>query len=198
MLHGDWQQTSRLKSGGRQMILCAEMLLKRLARTVVCAMALAELLLPCTAFARQSEPNSQPAQAACTFDDGKQMNVRYHNAPESGRNLPSGKVWAPGGQPMLLFTDTTLAVGNSEIPVGAYSMYVIPQKRDWTLIVNRNVTPGTGYNESQDVVRIPMQVGELEQPQKQISIYFGHGAPKQCNMRIYYGLVGTWVEFQEK
>ena len=111
------------------------------------------------ALARQSDSKGQTAQAACTFDDGMQMSVRYLRAPESEKNLHSKKVWAPGGQPMVLFTDTPLEVGNSQIPVGAYSMYVLPDKREWTLIVNHDVTAGTGYQESQNLARIPMQIG---------------------------------------
>jgi Protein of unknown function (DUF2911) len=174
----------------------AELLNKVLGRTLVCAMAVSTMLLSSNAVAQAVDASSQPAQAACTFDDGKQMYVRYH--PDSEKDLPSGRVWAPGGQPILLFTDTTLELGNAEIPVGAYSMYVIPEKREWTLIVNRDVKPGSGYQKTQDLVREPMEVGELEQAQQQTSIYFGHSAAKQCNMRIYHGSVGTWVEFKEK
>ena len=43
---------------------------------------------------------------------------------------------------MLLFTQGATTLGGSPIPVGAFSMYVIPGRDEWTLIVNRNVTPG--------------------------------------------------------
>jgi Protein of unknown function (DUF2911) len=178
------------------MIALAELFYKILGRTLVCSMAASAMFLAPNASAQPVDSAGQPAQATCTFDDGSQMYVRYH--PDSEKNLPSGRVWAPGGQPMLLFTDTTLELGNSEIPVGAYSMYVIPEKREWTLIVNRDVKPGSGYQKDQDLVREPMEIGELEQAQQQTSIYFGHSAAKQCNMRIYHGSVGTWVEFKEK
>jgi hypothetical protein len=107
--------------------------------------------------------------------------------------LNQGKVcrplWEESGLLAALrcsFTSATLLVGNSEIPVGAYSVYAIPEKRDWTLIINRDVKFRRGlYKESQDIARAPMQVGELPQSQQQTSIYFAHSPPKQCNMRIY-------------
>ncbi|MBV9180152.1 MAG: DUF2911 domain-containing protein [Acidobacteria bacterium] len=175
------------------------MLLQELRLTVLLRLLFAGLLIvgPWPR-AQAADLNTNSTQAACTFDDGKQMSVDYSRAPESGKNLPAGKVWAPGGQPIVLFTTAPLIVGAWEIPVGAYSMWVIPEKRAWTLIVNRDVTPGSTYHAQEDLARVPMQVGELEQPQQKASIYFGHSAPKQCNMRIYYGMVGTWVEFQEK
>jgi Protein of unknown function (DUF2911) len=155
---------------------------------VFCAIAVTELFLTCAAIALPANGNPQLVQASCILDDGKQISVRYNPAPESGKSLPPavGKVWAPGGSPMFLFTSATLLVGNSEIPVGAYSVYAIPEKRDWTLIINRDVKFRRGlYKESQDIARAPMQVGELPQSQQQTSIYFGHSPPKQCNMRIY-------------
>ncbi|MGH9502865.1 MAG: DUF2911 domain-containing protein [Terriglobales bacterium] len=99
---------------------------------------------------------------------------------------------------MLLFTQTDLSLGKAEIPTGAYSMYVIPGKKTWTLVVNKNVTAGSPYDERQDLVRVPAEVGHLGQPVKRFQLAFGHVAPKQCNLRINYGRSGTWVEFMEK
>jgi DUF2911 family protein len=161
----------------------------------VCGLVIGGLVLAATASTQQSAANGS-AQAVCTFADGKQMYVRYDRAV--ARGLASGKLWAPGGSPMLLFTGTTLTVGGSQIPVGAYAMYAIPEKRDWTLVVNRDVSHGSRYDEGQDLVRVPMEVGSLDQATKHANIYFGYVAPKQCDMRIYYGAVGTWVQFREK
>ncbi|MGC2195571.1 MAG: DUF2911 domain-containing protein [Terriglobales bacterium] len=127
------------------------------------------------------------------------MSVRYHKEAISRQNgPPEGKVWVPGGMPMFLFTQSELLIGNSQIPIGAYSMYVIPQKENWTLILNKNVSEGSKYDEHQDLSRVEMQIGQLSEPNKQFSVFFGHVAPKQCNMRMYYGKTGTWVEFKEK
>jgi hypothetical protein len=43
-----------------------------------------------------------------------------------------------------------------------------------------------------------MPLGQLSEPQKALDVFFGHVAPKQCNMRIYYGKAGAWVEFKER
>ena len=136
------------------------------------------------------------ATATCNFEDGKQMSVRYDQ--ESGKTLHNGKVWTPGNEAMTLFTQTELLAGNADIPVGAYSLYIIPGKDNWTLIVNKNVSAPTKYDEHQDIVRMTMEKGELGQAEKQFNIVFGQMGPKQCNMRIYYGTTGTWAEFQEK
>ena len=99
---------------------------------------------------------------------------------------------------MLLFTQAELTLAKTAIPVGAYSMFVIPGKNSWTLIVNKNVTAGSKYDETQDLVRAPMETGQLSSPEKEFSVIFGHMAAKQCSMRFYYGKTGAWTEFMEK
>ncbi len=139
------------------------------------------------------------ASAVCNFQDGKQLIVRYQKEDRNGKSgLPAGKLWTPGGRPMLLFTQSELSISNSQIPIGAYSMYVIPQKEAWTLILNKNVTEGSKYDEQQDLLRAETQVGQLSKASERFSVFFAHVAPKQCNMRMYYGKIGTWVEFKEK
>jgi hypothetical protein len=127
------------------------------------------------------------------------MSVRYNTGVSADTKQPSkGKVWAPGESPMILFTQTGLSVGNSSIGTDAYSLYVVPGDKDWTLIVNKGVKPGSPYDERQDLLRTPMEIGEVSPPEKEFSVSFAHVAPKQCNMRIYYGGTGAWAEFREK
>lgn len=136
------------------------------------------------------------ATAFCTFQDGKQISVQYDKASVKKANLSSGKMWTPGDKPMVLFTQTDLTVGNTVVPVGAYSVYLIPAKDKWTLVINKSVKPGQ-YNEQQDLVREPMDVGQISEAQP-FSLVFAHVAPKQCNLRIYDGKTGTWAELKEK
>ena len=99
---------------------------------------------------------------------------------------------------MFFFTQSDVSIGGSQLPVGAYSMYVIPDKHNWTLIINKNVTAGSKYDEAQDLVRESIEVGHLSQAVDHAKVAFGHIAPQQCNMRIYYGNTGAWTEFHEK
>ena len=146
----------------------------------------------------QQKPAHPSASTLCTFADGKELSVRYEPEPFDKKQLPEGKVWQPGGTPTLLFTQAALTAGTSEIPAGAYSLYFIPAKKEWTLIVNKNVTAGSEYNEQQDIVRIPMEVGKLPSGADNLKIVFAHMAPQQCNMRLYRGKIGVWMEFKEK
>jgi hypothetical protein len=157
-------------------------------------------LLASASFA-QEEGAPQSVFRSCTYDDGNEVSVRYSDAVPQGkkRDLQNGKVWSPGDVPMLLFTQTAVRAGNAELPVGAYSMYVIPDKNSWTLIINRNVTAGAAYDEKEDVIRIPMQVGTLPNSVTEPQVSLGHIAPKVCSLRVDYGKVGAWADaFVEK
>ena len=149
----------------------------------------------------QNKPDQTKTEAAtCTFQDGKQMSVRYEPPEEAkkGGGFPIGELWPRSGSPMYLFTETALMVGDREIAPGAFSLYVIPGKEQWTLIINRAVSAGTPYDQQQDVMRQPMQIGQLSEPQQHLEVAFAHVAPKQCTMRIYYGKTGAWTDFKEK
>jgi hypothetical protein len=89
-------------------------------------------------------------------------------------------------------------LGRTEIPLGAYSIYLIPDRKNWTLMVNRNVTPGAAYNSAQDVAHAQMDVGEIPEPVKELQLSFAHLGPKTCSLRVYYQKTGAFTEFLEK
>jgi Protein of unknown function (DUF2911) len=163
----------------------------------ICAVLISQWLFATKAFT-QSDSDST-ATVSCDFDDGKEISVQYKKSAGVGKDEPrNGKVWEPGGVPMTLYTQTAVILNHVEIGVGAFSMYVVPNRKDWTLIVNRNVTPGAKYDQSQDIVRAPMELGDLTQPVKPMQVIFGHLAPKLCSIRLYYGNTGAFAEFTEK
>jgi hypothetical protein len=133
------------------------------------------------------------AQTFCTFADGNQVTIQYHAAVKEEPH--NGRVWSPG---ITLYVQTPLTLGTSQIPLGAYTIYLIPERKDWTLIVNKNITAGTPYNASQDVARGQMEVGEIPEPTKELQLSFAHMAPKQCSLRVYYQKTGAFVDFMEK
>jgi hypothetical protein len=157
------------------------------------------LLFPKALFSQDSADADQAA-SVCTFADGRELTVRYSRAAYDPKKEPApGKVWAPGDSAMSVFTESALRVGNAELPIGAYNMFFVPGRDNWTLIINRNVAAGSAYDEKQDIVRIPMSTGKLPQAEKTLSIYLGHIAPKRCEMRVDFGKVrADGMEFNQQ
>ncbi|HEV8048836.1 MAG TPA: DUF2911 domain-containing protein [Terriglobales bacterium] len=158
---------------------------------------MSQTFLGATAFAEDA--TDQTATITCDFTDGNEITVQYNNSAMSEKDQPrNGRVWLPGGSPMTLFTQVPLILNHVELAVGAYSMYVIPNKKDWTLIVSKNVTNPKTYDEKQDLVRAPMEMGGVNSPPKRLQASFAHVAPRQCSIRLYYESNGAFVEFSEK
>jgi hypothetical protein len=152
-----------------------------------------------TGAAQQTAADSLTGSAICTFDDGKQISVRYKPvAVGRAEQPPTGQVWAPGGSAMTLFTETGVAVGKTLVPAGAYTMYLLLNKKDWILIVSRNVTIDGKYDKNQDLVRANMQTGELSQAEGELKVFFGHTGPKQCETNVDYGKTRAWLDFVQK
>ncbi|PYV85704.1 MAG: hypothetical protein DMG93_00640 [Acidobacteria bacterium] len=150
------------------------------------------IMLLAVSFALSASALAQQ-NAFCDFDDGNQVNVQYSpNVKEQPRN---GRVWAPG---ITLYVQTPLTLGGKTIGLGAYSVFLIPDRKNWTLIVNKNVTAGAAYNSADDVARASMDIGEIPQPVNTLQLSFGHMGPKQCSLRVYYQKTGAFTDFMEK
>src|SRR5580704_18600625 len=101
---------------------------------LLCVMMLSPLLLT-IAVAQQPASDDQTMTTSCTFTDGNQVTLEYNiSHKEEPQN---GKVWMPGGAAMVLFAQTPLVLNNVQIPVGGYTMYVVPGKKTWSVIVSR-------------------------------------------------------------
>jgi hypothetical protein len=150
------------------------------------------IMLLAVSFALSASALAQQ-NASCDFDDGGQINIQY--SPTVKEQPRNGRVWAPG---ITLYVQTPLTLGGKTIGLGAYSVFLIPDRKNWTLIVNKNVTAGAAYNSADDVARASMDVGEIPQPVTTLQLSFGHMGPKQCSLRVYYQKTGAFTDFMEK
>lgn len=158
-----------------------------------------ELTLTSVAAMPQPSDRSESTTVVFDFDDDKQISVEYQSAPADHREgPPTGRVWMPSGSAVALFTSAALTVGSAEIPSGAYTMYFIPGKRDWTLIVSKNLAVKGKYDEKQDLLRAAMERGTLSEPEDQLKVSFAHTGPKRCELNVDYGKTKAWAEFKEK
>lgn len=131
--------------------------------------------------------------AICTFADGKQLTVRYTGLPAT-KPLDEGKVWPPPEAPMFLFTEIPVHIGQTTIPVGAFSLHAIPGKREWTLIVNSDVSQGAHYDEHHDIVRHAMEVATTPSARQHFRVDLGRIRPSTCEIRLTYNKTVAWAE----
>jgi hypothetical protein len=158
------------------------------------AVLISLLLSPCLV-AQSGGAASSTTQ--CNLDDGRQVYVRYNAVSTKNEKVPNGKPWAPGGSPMTLFTEAQLTLGSSMIPIGAYTVYPIAARDHWTLVVNKNVTPGAAYDETKDLARAPMETAQVAQPSDTLEVAFAHVGTR-CTLRIYIGKTASFADFMAK
>jgi len=137
------------------------------------------------------------SQTTCNLEDGRQVQIRYTPVSAKQERISNGKPWAPGGTPMTLFTDAQLTLGSSMIPIGAYTVYPIPARGNWSIVVNKNVTQGAAYDEKQDIARSQMETAQVESATEQLEVAFAH-VGNRCSLRVYIGKTASFVDFNAK
>ena len=170
-------------------------------RYVSSALLLVSLLPACAAFA-QDDP-APAASATCNFDQDKQLVVNYQRVALNPKKalatqVPFNKPWAPGGKPITLFTNGSVQVGPRVLGVGAYTLFVIPTTKHWTLVVSNSTDTSGAYDEKNDLVRVPMDAGELPNPESDLVVTFAHITPNECSLRVDLDKYGHFAVFQQK
>jgi Protein of unknown function (DUF2911) len=162
--------------------------------TLVCrAVFISILLTPFLA----AQSGSNQSTTTCNLEDGRQVYIRYTPVSTKQERISNGKPWAPGGTPMTLFTEAQLTLGTSSIPIGAYTIYPIPARGNWSIVVNKNVTAGAGYDEKQDVARTQMETAQVDSASEQLEVAFAH-VGNRCSLRVYIGKTASFVDFNAK
>jgi hypothetical protein len=101
---------------------------------------------------------------------GKTVTVNYGRPSARGRKImggvvPYNKIWRTGAnEATTLTTDVDLVLGGTTIPKGVYSLYTIPSKTSWRLVVNKEVgQSGLVYHPHLDLSRVKLQKVDLKE-----------------------------------
>ena len=58
-----------------------------------------------------------------------------------GKDIPYGKLWRTGAnEPTIFFNPIALTIAGIKVPPGVYSLYTVPARQDWEIIVNRSIS----------------------------------------------------------
>jgi len=58
-----------------------------------------------------------------------------------GENVPYGKLWRTGAnEPTVIFTPVALDIAGVKVAPGKYSIYSVPNEKQWEIIVNRSIS----------------------------------------------------------
>jgi len=122
-----------------------------------------------TAQEQKKKPLSPAAQATATLA-GKAITIDY-SAPSRrdrvimGGLVPYGKLWRTGANAATtLTTEADLMIGNLHVPAGTYTLFTIPNEKEWTLVVSKQsgLWGANGYDEANDLGRVAMTVAPIK------------------------------------
>lgn len=116
------------------------------------------------AFTACGQEKASPAKTAEGTVNGANITINYSSPAVKGRTIwgdlvPYGDVWRAGANEATIFeTDKDIKVEGQDLPAGKYSFYIIPGEEESTFIFNSETGQwGTQYDESKDVIRVPVQ-----------------------------------------
>jgi hypothetical protein len=89
-----------------------------------------------------------------------------------GQVVPWNRVWRTGAnEPTKIKLNGSIYFEGKELPPGEYSIFTLPAKEGWTLIINKQTNMwGTDHDPALDVMRVPMQTVNLNQPVELMTI----------------------------
>lgn len=144
---------------------------------------------------------SPPAKATFDLGSGKSITVDYSSPRAKGRKIygelvPFGQVWRAGANEATTFVTTAdIVVGGKPVPAGSYTIFTIPDKDKWTLIISKKTGEwGTDYpGPNNDLARIDMKVSTLPSLVENFTISFdkaGAGATMNLDWETTRASVG--------
>ncbi|APD06025.1 hypothetical protein UJ101_00478 [Flavobacteriaceae bacterium UJ101] len=92
-----------------------------------------------------------------------------------GDKIPYGKIWRTGANEateITFFQDVTF--GGKAVKAGTYSLFTIPNEKEWTIILNSdlNTWGAYSYDEKKDVVRFNVPVQHVDKVLEAFSMDF--------------------------
>jgi Protein of unknown function (DUF2911) len=121
-------------------------------------------------FFGRSRYTSPPASASIAIAS-KKISVEYYAPSMHGRKVmgglvPFGVVWCTGANwATKITTQANLQMGGLNLPAGSYSIWTIPNAKEWTLIINKQTGQfHLNYDASRDFGRTKMNLKTLDAP----------------------------------
>jgi len=126
------------------------------------------------------KPRPSPLEMVTMKYEDVYVKITYGRPHKRGRNifgdlLPYGEVWRTGANEATEITVTgSINLGGQIIKQGTYTLFTIPQKNHWTVILNSDLGQWGAYNYNSkfDVVRFDVPVVKSSEVYEPFTIGF--------------------------
>lgn len=132
-------------------------------------------------------------------DHSPMARIIYSRPHKNGREIfgklvPYGKVWRTGANEATEITIyNNMTISGKKIPSGTYTLYTIPTKTEWTIILNKKINTwgAFSYDSSMDIVRIKAPARKSAATIQDFSMAF---QPIDNGANLFIGWDDTYVK----
>ncbi|MES2265260.1 MAG: DUF2911 domain-containing protein [Bacteroidota bacterium] len=155
----------------------------------------------------QQEPRIPEASSTQTiiqdFGLGK-ITITYSRPNVKSRKIfgginPYGQVWRTGANwaTTVTFSENVLVEGN-KVPSGTYSLFSIPEKNSWTIILNKTVKQwgAYSYKQADDLLRFSVKPIDVKEKRETFTIAFANSTTKSTDMYIIWDRTAVPIHMQ--
>ena len=137
---------------------------------------------------------ASPHEEVSAAINGKKITISYGRPYKKGRVIfgglePWGKVWRTGAdEATTLTTDGDLMIGPLHVIAGTYSLFTIPNEKEWTLVLNKTAKQWGAfkYDQSADYGRAAMSVAKTKEPVEQLTITLEKKGDHQAALKVMW------------
>ncbi|HET9441311.1 MAG TPA: DUF2911 domain-containing protein [Longimicrobiales bacterium] len=109
---------------------------------------------------------------------GSNISIEYGRPSKRGRVIfggivPWDEVWRTGANAAtrLTIANNDLMIGETRVPVGKYTLWTVPSRNGWQLIINKQTGQwGTQYDSAQDLARIAVKTESIPVPEEVFTV----------------------------
>ena len=136
------------------------------------------LLISCLAYAQIKTPPASPSATLKQTVGFTEVTIEYSRPRLRERDMftdltREGEVWRTGANMSTKITfSTDIVLEDNQIPAGEYSIYTVPGKNDWTIIINKKISWGTTYDQKEDFLRFSVPTLQTQEKVESFTFYF--------------------------
>ncbi|MDN5286962.1 MAG: hypothetical protein JWR38_3236 [Mucilaginibacter sp.] len=170
---------------------------------------LATMLLACLCYKSNAQgvpripENSSTQTIIQDFGLGK-ISITYSRPNVKGRRMfgginPYGEVWRTGANAAttISFTENVIIEGHP-VPAGTYSLFSIPDKTDWTIILNKTVKQwgAYSYKQADDLLRFTVKSKRVTEKRETFTIAFSNSTTKSTDLYLVWDHTAVMIHME--
>ena len=147
-------------------------------------------------------PEASPTQTIIQdFGLGK-VTITYSRPSVKDRVIfgginPYGEVWRTGANAAttISFTENVIFEGHS-VPAGTYSLFTIPDKNEWTIILNKTAKQwgAYSYNQKDDLLRVKVKSTYRAEKRESFTIQFADVTTHSADLHLVWDHTSVYVK----